>query len=104
MEEKVKPVVDGAANRIKLRAARNDKKSKDHPVVVPRASQMGTAAEVAKNIRSSIEGMGLASHVVPMNEMGFYLTKEQMPHIICVTSSTGDNEAPDNATTFYNDV
>jgi len=105
VEGKTKPVVGGAAILAKLRAARNHKKPKDHPVVVLQASQTGTAAEVAKNISSSIEGMGLASRVVPMNEIDFgRLTKDQTPLVIWVASSTGDGEAPDNATTFYNDI
>lgn len=99
------PAVGGAAILAKLRAARRYQRPKDHPVVVLHASQTGTAAEVAKNISSSIEGMGIASRVVSMNEMGFAnLTKEQTPLVIWVASSTGDGEAPDNATKFYNEI
>lgn len=99
------PVVGGAAILAKLRAARKHKSPKPHPVVVLYGSQTGTAAEVAKNISASIEGMGLTSRVVSMNEMGFgNLSKEKTPCVIWVASSTGDGEAPDNATKFYNDA
>lgn len=104
-ENNAKGAVGGAAILAKLRAARKHAKPAMHPVVVLQASQTGTAAEVAKNISSSIEGMGLASRVVSMNEIGFgNLTKEQTPLVIWVASSTGDGEAPDNATVFYNDI
>lgn len=104
-ETTAKPVVGGAAILAKLRAARRHTAPKDHPVVVLQASQTGTAAEVAKNISSSLQDMGVASRVVSMNEMGFgSLSKEQTPLVIWVASSTGDGEAPDNATAFYNDV
>lgn len=99
------PVVGGAAILAKLRAARKHKSPKPHPAVVLYGSQTGTAAEVAKNISASIEGMGLTSRVVSMNEMGFgNLSKEKTPCVIWVASSTGDGEAPDNATKFYNDA
>eukprot|EP00889_Picochlorum_renovo_P006134 jgi/Picre1/33164/NNA_008489.t1 len=88
------PVVGGAAILAKLRAARKHKSPKPHPVVVLYGSQTGTAAEVAKNISASIEGMGLTSRVVSMNEMGFgNLSKEKTPCVIWVASSTGDGEA-----------
>ena len=100
-----KAAVGGAAILAKLRAARKHAVPKSHPVVVLYGSQTGTAAEVAKNISASIEGMGLKSRALSMNEMGFgNLSKETTPCVIWVASSTGDGEAPDNATKFYNDA
>ena len=97
--------VGGAAILAKLRAARNYIPPKDHPVVVLYGSQTGTAAEVAKNISAGIEGMGVSSRVMSMNEMGFgNVSKDKTPFVILVCSSTGDGEAPDNATKFYMDV
>jgi len=101
--------VGGAAILAKLRAAKaqaNEKGPSDHPIVVTYASQTGTAAEVAKNIGSSINSEGLTSNVVPMNELGLVsgLSRDKTPFIIYVASSTGDGEAPDNATRFYNDL
>lgn len=107
------PAVGGAAILAKLRAAKQEKQGKqrnnaaiDQPVVVMYASQTGTAAEVAKNIGSSIHNEGIKSRVVPMNEVGAVssLSKEATPFIVYVVSSTGDGEAPDNATKFYNDL
>ena len=97
--------VGGAAILAKLRAARKYVSPKNHPVVVLYGSQTGTAAEVAKNISAGIEGMGVSSRVMSMNEMGFgNLSKDKTPFVILVCSSTGDGEAPDNATKFYMDV
>ena len=98
--------VGGAAILARLRAAKQMKTEDVHPIVVTYASQTGTAAEVAKNIGSSISNEGLKSRVLPMNELGLVssLSKEKTPFIIWVASSTGDGEAPDNATKFYNDL
>ena len=98
--------VGGAAILAKLRAAKQQKPAPGNTVVVTYASQTGTAAEVAKNIGSSIDSESLKSRVVPMNELGLVgdLSKEKTPVIIWVASSTGDGEAPDNAMKFYNDL
>ena len=98
--------VGGAAILAKLRAAKQQKPAPGNTVVVTYASQTGTAAEVAKNIGSSIDSENLKSRVVPMNELGLVgdLSKEKTPVIIWVASSTGDGEAPDNAMKFYNDL
>ena len=98
--------VGGAAILAKLRAAKQQKPAAGETVIVTYASQTGTAAEVAKNIGSGIESEGIKSKVVPMNELGLVgdLSKEKTPVMIWVASSTGDGEAPDNATKFYNDL
>ena len=94
--------VGGAAILAKLRAAKAYKAPKPKPMVVLYGSQTGTAAEVAKNISASIEGAGLPSRVLSMNEFGFEnLSKDKSPYVIWVASSTGDGEAPDNASKFY---
>jgi NADPH-ferrihemoprotein reductase len=103
---KPQAAVGGAAILAKLRAAKNYKPPAEHPVLVIHASQTGTAAEVAKNINSGIENIGVSSRVISMNELGLVssLTKEKTPFVVWVASSTGDGEAPDNATKFYNDL
>jgi len=94
--------VGGAAILAKLRAAKGYKAPKPKPMVVLYASQTGTAAEVAKNISAAIEGSGLPSRVLSMNEFGFEnLSKDKSPYVIWVASSTGDGEPPDNASKFY---
>jgi NADPH-ferrihemoprotein reductase len=94
--------VGGAAILAKLRAAKAYKAPKPKPMVVLYGSQTGTAAEVAKNISAAIEGTGLPSRVLSMNEFGFEnLSKDKSPYVIWVASSTGDGEAPDNASKFY---
>eukprot|EP00890_Picochlorum_soloecismus_P000985 jgi/Picsp_1/1888/NSC_05354-R1_protein len=94
--------VGGAAILAKLRAAKAYKAPKPKPMVVLYGSQTGTAAEIAKNISAAIEGTGLPSRVLSMNEFGFEnLSKDKSPYVIWVASSTGDGEAPDNASKFY---
>lgn len=98
--------VGGAAILAKLRAAKQRKPASGNSVVVAYASQTGTAAEVAKNIGSSIESEGVKTRVLSMNQLGLVgdLNKEKTPFVVWVASSTGDGEAPDNATKFYNDL
>ena len=103
---KPRPAVGGAAILAKLRAAKKYRPPAEHPVLVLYASQTGTAAEVAKNISSGIESAGATSRVISMNELGALsnLSAEKTPFVVWVASSTGDGEAPDNATKFYNDL
>lgn len=101
-DSKASGQVGGAAILAKLRAARRNKKPVAKPMTVLYGSQTGTAAEVAKNISASIEALDLPSRVQSMNEFGFQnVTQENCPYIIWVVSSTGDGEAPDNASRFF---
>lgn len=96
--------VGGAAilARLKAEKAARSAAPKSNPLIVLYASQLGTAAEIAKTINSEANVKGIKSIVSSMNEYGFEnLSAEKSPVVILVASSTGDGDPPDNCAKFY---
>lgn len=107
-----RPAVGGAAILARLKAQRaayaaaeakkKEEQAKSKGLLVLYASQLGTAAEIAKNIHTEAQSRGINSHVASMNDFGFdNISAEKTPVIIMVSSSTGDGDAPDNSSKFY---
>ena len=102
----------GAAILAKLKAQKAARAAAEHqeqqskpkpkPLTILYASQLGTAAEIAKTIHADAQSRGLPSHLASMNEFGFdNVCADKTPVVIMVASSTGDGDAPDNAAKFY---
>lgn len=101
-----KPAAGGAAILAKLRAqkaSRAAQEQKENPAVtLLYASQLGTAAEIAKSIAAQATAKGYKSTISSMNDFGFdKLDPVSTPLVILVASSTGDGDPPDNAAKFY---
>jgi sulfite reductase alpha subunit-like flavoprotein len=93
------------AARAAAEAAAKDAQAKQKGLTVLYASQLGTAAEIAKNIHAEAEAKGIKSHLAAMNDFGFAnISAENTPLVVIVASSTGDGDAPDNSAKFYNEV
>ena len=93
------------AARAAAEAAAKDAQAQRKGLTVLYASQLGTAAEIAKNIHAEAESKGIKSHVAAMNDFGFNnISAEKTPVVVMVASSTGDGDAPDNSSKFYNEV
>jgi sulfite reductase alpha subunit-like flavoprotein len=93
------------AARAAAEAEAKDAQAKQKGLTILYASQLGTAAEIAKNIHSEAEAKGIKSHVAAMNDFGFEnISAEKTPIVVIVASSTGDGDAPDNSSKFYNEV
>lgn len=100
------PLTGGAAILARLRAqkaaAAAAPVAKPKALTVLYASQLGTAAEIAKNIATEAQSRGIESHLSSMNDFSFdKVTPTATPVVILVASSTGDGDAPDNAVSFY---
>lgn len=100
--------VGGAAILAKLKAQRAARAADTaeapwrKPVLVLYASQLGTAAEIAKSISSEAKSKGMTSSAASMNDYGLdNLSADKTPFVVLVASSTGDGDPPDNATRFY---
>ena len=106
-----RPAVGGAAILAKLRAQRaasaaaaakaKEEQATSKSLTVLYASQLGTAAEIAKNIHAEAQSRGIKSHIASMNDFGFdNVSADKTPVVIMVSSSTGDGDAPDNSAKF----
>ncbi|KAG7666657.1 putative Methionine synthase reductase [Nannochloris sp. 'desiccata'] len=107
--------VGGAAILAKLKAQKaaraaaeaeaKDAQAQQKGLTILYASQLGTAAEIAKNIHAEAESKGIKSRLAAMNDFGFgNISAENTPMVVMVASSTGDGDAPDNSSKFYNEV
>jgi len=93
------------AARAATEAAAKDAEAQRKGLTVLYASQLGTAAEIAKNIHAEAESKGIKSHLAAMNDFGFSnISAEKTPVVVMVASSTGDGDAPDNSSKFYNEL
>eukprot|EP00210_Caulerpa_lentillifera_P001618 g1556.t1 len=74
-------------------------------VVIAYASQTGTSQDIAQSINAECNQQSIKSRVLSLNDLRLDgVSASKSPVVICVVSSTGDGEAPDNSQTFFKDM